>query len=108
MTHVEGHVLLETHLFFLQELDEEAEGEDGGKAETEIKACADGYGRRFGHGLSLVPTPINHGASDEKDEVGDGFVELSRMTGCELPIDECLTTMEDEAPSQIGGVANDF
>ena len=108
MPHVERHALFETHLFFLQELDKEAEGEDGGEAETEIKARSDGYGRFFWHALGLVPLPVNQCASDENNEVGDGFVELGRMSGCECSINESFARMENEAPSQIGGVADDF
>ena len=40
LPHVQQHALLEVHLFFLQKLDEEAEGEDGCEAEAKVEACA--------------------------------------------------------------------
>ena len=100
--------MFEIHLFFLQKLDEEAEGEDGGEAKTEIKARSDGYGRLFRHALGLVPPPVNHSSCDENDEIGDGFIELGGMAWCQLPIDEGITAMEDESPSDVGRIADDF
>ena len=40
LSHVERHALLEGHLLLLEELNEEAEGEDPGKAESEVPARA--------------------------------------------------------------------
>ena len=47
LSHVEDHAALEIDLLFLEELDEEAEGEDGGEAVAEVEAGAGGYGRGF-------------------------------------------------------------
>ena len=40
LSHVERHALLKIYLLLLDELDEEAEGEDGCKAESEVESCA--------------------------------------------------------------------
>ena len=40
LAHIERHALLEVYLLFLDELDEEAEGEDGCQAESEIESSA--------------------------------------------------------------------
>ena len=46
LSHVERHALLEGHLLLLEELNEEAEGEDPGKAESEVPAGANFSGER--------------------------------------------------------------
>ena len=108
LSHVEGHGLLEIDLLFLQELDEEAEGEDGGEAEAEIEAGADGDGRLGCHCLCLVPMAVDDDSAGEDDEVGKGFVELGGMAWHGDAIDERLVAVEDECPGDIGGLANNL
>ena len=121
LTHVESHAALKIDLLLLEELDEEAEGEDGGEAKAEMEAGAgSGFrGEERGAGLggegrgarsksSLVGVPIDEGSEDEDDEVGDGFVELGGMARCGNSVDEGVAGVEDEAPGEIGGVADDF
>ena len=112
LTHVESHAALEIDLLLLEELDEEAEGEDGGEAKAEMEAGARSGFRCQGRGArsesGLVGVPIDEGSKDEDDEVGDGFVELGGMARCGDSVDEGVASMEDEAPREVGGVANDF
>ena len=69
LAHIERHAYLEVGLYLLEELHEEAEGEDGGKAVAKEEACA------YFTGHTLVDIP----ADESEQGIGDSFIELSRM-----------------------------
>ena len=69
LTHIEGHTHLEVALYLLEELHEEAEGKDGGKAISEEEACTD----LAGHTTIEIP------AYESEEGVGKRLVELCRM-----------------------------
>ncbi len=93
LTHVKGHALLKIHLDLLAELNEEAECEYGGYAESKVESGAD---------FLFVLAVDKH--DDGKDyQVGDCLVELCRMA-CKI-----LTVLDkDESPVSTGGLAHDL
>lgn len=104
LSHVERHAFLEVHLFFLDEFDEEAEGEDEGEAKSGMEA---GAGRNAVVRL-LALDDVDGNAYEEYNKVCQCFVELCRMAGHCHSVDQCLVGMEDESPGHIGGLADDF
>ena len=93
LTHVKGHALLKIHLDLLAELNEKAECEDGGYAESKVKSGA--Y-------LVFVLAVDKH--DDSKDyQVGNSLVKLCRMA-CKI-----LAVLDkDETPVGAGGLAHDL
>ena len=90
LTHVKGHALLKVHLDLLAELNEKAEREDGGYAESKVESGA--Y-------LFLVLAVDKH--DDSKDyEVGDCLVKLCRVASKILAVLD-----ENESPVGAGGLA---
>ena len=79
------------HLF--EELDEEAEREDGRQAVAEEIAGA--------HFLAVAA--IEPQAGEEENKIGDGFVKLSRMARYDVAV-----VGEDEAPGYVSRPADDF
>ena len=93
LAHVKGHALLKIHLDLLAELNEKAECEDGGYAESKVKSRA--Y-------LVFVLAVDKH--DDGKDyQVGNSLVKLCRMA-CKI-----LAVLDkDETPVGSGGLAHDL
>ena len=93
LAHVKGHALLKIHLDLLAELNEKAECEDGGYAESKVKSRA--Y-------LVLVLAVDKH--DDGKDyQVGNSLVKLCRMA-CKI-----LAVLDEyESPVGAGGLAHDL
>ena len=104
LSHVESHAFLEVHLLFLDEFDEEAEGEDEGEAESGMEACA---GRNAVVCL-LALDDVDGNAYEEYNKICQCFVELCRMAGHCHSVDQRLVGMENECPGHIGGLADDF
>ena len=93
LTHVKGHALLKVHLDLFAELNEEAECEDCGYAESKIESGAD----------FLFVLAVDK-YDDSKDyEVGDCLVELCRVAGKILAVLD-----KDESPVSAGGLAHDL
>ena len=89
LAHVERHAYLKVALYLLEELHEEAEGEDVGEAVAKEEACA--YLAR--HALVEVP------ADETEHGIRDGLVELCRVAG------EHVDLGEDEAEVASRGAA---
>ena len=92
LPHVDGEGGLEGFLDLLGVLDEEAEGEDIRQTEAEVPACANLL-RHF-----LMERPHD----EEKDGVGDGFVELSGMAG------HSIHFLEDKGPGHVCDLADNL
>ena len=86
LPHIEKHATFKLHLLNFEELDEETEGKDGGKAISEVEASADGDGRGRGLRLSFVPLVIDDYANDEDEQIGKSLIELGWMARHSLPI----------------------
>lgn len=92
LPHVDGHGILEIHLTFFEELDEEAERKYQGDAEPEVEP--------FAYVVFSLPEYPDHDA--EEHEISKGFVKLGRMAGLEVDL------LEDKRPRKIGRHADDF
>ena len=96
LTHVEKHVGLPGFLHVLGVFNEEAEGEDIGQAESEIPA------RSHAWLASLLASFVDSPHDEEQDGVGNGLVELARMTGNGVDL------LEDEGPGNVGHLADNL
>ena len=93
LTHVKGHALLKIHLDLLAELNEKAECEYGGYAESKVESGA----------YLVFVLAVDKHDDGKDDEVGDCLVELGRMA-CKI-----LTVLDkDESPVGAGGLAHDL
>ena len=92
LSHIERHSGLEGLLDVLGKLDEEAEGEDERQAKAKEETASS----------LLFALPIEVPSYEEKQEVGNGFVELSRVAG------GLVDALKDESPWHIGHLADDF
>ena len=95
-----AHGLLPGLLHFLEIFDKQAEGEDAEQAPTEVETRTD----------ALAILAVDHETHDEEQEVGDGFVELRRVTWHRLvaTIDGVPVVCEDETPICACVLADNF
>ena len=96
MSHIEHHPFLESFLHILGIFNEEAEGEDIGKAEAEIPTCSHLW--LTGLLTSFVDSPHD----EEKDGVGNGLVKLSGVAW------KHVHTLKDKCPGHIGNLTDDL
>ena len=92
LAHIERHAYLEVGLYLLEELHEEAEGEDGGEAVAKEETCA----HLAGHMLVEIP------ADESEQQVRNSFIELSWMA--RQHVDLC----EDESEVTTSRTANNL
>lgn len=118
LSHVQPHAVFEGYLILLQEFDEETEDKYFRQAKAEEEAAGIGqrgielHGRRLALrgaevGLQFVfllflSSLIEVEHAQRKDEVGDGFVKLCRMTG------NRVYPLEYERPGDVGRHTDDF
>ena len=87
------HLLFPRFLHLFEVFHKESEGEDAGEAESKEKARS-----HF-----VRPFAIEPECDKEEDEIGNGFVELSRVSGKVFS-----EFFEDEAPSAVCLLTHDF
>ena len=87
------HLLFPRFLHLFEVFHKESEGEDAGEAESEEVARS-----HF-----VWPFAIEPECDKEEDEIGNGFVELSRVSG-----EAFSEFFKDEAPSAVCLLTHDF
>ena len=93
LSHVQDHILLESHLRLLDELDEETH------SEASDEECSDKESS-----VELVkPVPVHQYLEDTQQEVAEGLIKLCRMLWLRL-----TTKLEDESPWKICDISVDF
>ena len=93
LTHVQDHILLETNLRFLDELDEEAHAEASDEEGSDEEAS-----------VELVQTESVHkDLEHSEEEIAQGLIKLRRMFRLGLAAE-----LEDEAPWKIRDISVDL
>ena len=125
LSHVQQHISLKLHLLLLQKLNKETKEENRCQTIAKVETCAYGQGTsapsciststdsylilgrisRHRIHLRLIPASVQENASNEDENIGNSFIELSRVAGHQLSINQSLMAVEDESPSHISRIA---
>ena len=92
LSHVETHIVFKADLILFEEFYKETECENSRQAESEEETAMQLF--------AVILIEIHH--YEEKQEVGNCFVQLCRMAG------KHVYPFEDESPGHIGRLTDDF